>query len=154
MRATRPHRDNMSQVAATTDFDRPPEDAPVEGYVHVGEDLVSQARRWFEDGLHVIDSDEFDLHAEGDTLDGATEQFLNNAQDLLSYLRHIVGEGRATIDENRTFAVLSERFDQIRKRQERELEELTKVRLRLRRRQATVRSFSSTPHDSLVTARD
>jgi hypothetical protein len=49
----------------------------------------------------------------------------------MNYLRELVADNRATDVERKIFALLSERFDAIRRGQERELLELTKQQRRV-----------------------
>lgn len=71
---------------------------------------LSRATRWFEDGLHVIRSTEFDCIAEDPDPDGAVTAFVDNAFDLMLALSDLEQSGEATEGEGETLALLVRRF--------------------------------------------
>lgn len=91
--------------------------------------VVSEAFFWVEDGIYVIQSSEFDLIGEGDTLEDAVTMFAKNLTGLHNYLADLVSAGDATQDESRIFAMLSKRHLEICKARDREIERTSRLSL-------------------------
>ncbi|HWD86136.1 MAG TPA: hypothetical protein VG321_10320 [Solirubrobacteraceae bacterium] len=72
--------------------------------------VVAKAERWFEDGVHVIRSTEFDLIAEDEDAEKVIEVFVDNAVDLAIALNELQADGKITEDESRVLNLLSQRF--------------------------------------------
>ena len=94
---------------------------------------LSRASRWFEDGLHVIRSLEFDLMAEDPDPAHVVDVFVENAQDLAMALVELQTRGEATEHETETLAVLSQRFFEAAQSMER-ARERRRIQIRLRQR--------------------
>ena len=99
----------------------------------VGGIALSTASRWYEDGLHVIRSLEFDLMAEDPDPAHVVDVFVENAQDLAMTLVDLQTRGEATEHETETLAVLSQRFFEAAQSMER-ARARRRIQIRLRQR--------------------
>jgi hypothetical protein len=92
----------------------PTQEAPTVGRI-VSPDrvLLSEAKRWVEDGVHVIQSTEFEVTGEGDSLEDAVEDFVRQAIDYHTMLTSLVEEEDATEHEQRVAAALGARVFRI-----------------------------------------
>ena len=92
----------------------PTEEAPKVGSITSPDGvLLSQAKRWVEDGVHVIQSTEFEVMGEGDSLQDAVEDFVRRAIDYHAMLITLVEEQDATEHEQRIAAALGARVVRI-----------------------------------------
>jgi hypothetical protein len=97
-------------ASAADNFASRTEAKPSVGAVLLGEVELSRAERWFEDGLHVIHSAEFDCVAESPDAEGAVTAFVDNAYDLMLALSELDRAGEATEIERETLALIASRF--------------------------------------------
>jgi len=75
-----------------------------------GDQQLSQARAWREDGVYTLRSSEFDVIAEDEDFDVAIDVFVAWLIDYAALLAERVDSRKATEDEARIFAVLSARL--------------------------------------------
>ena len=103
----------MSDAAAV--FTNHTEQDPATGAVYVGnsETILSEGLRWFEDGLHVIQSTEFDVSAQHEDADEVVTVFIDNLLDLVRSLYALQESGEATDQEREEFEQLERRMAEI-----------------------------------------
>jgi hypothetical protein len=121
-------------MAKTGDFTSRTETKPSSGAVLLGDVELSRAVRWFEDGLHVIRSIEFDCIAEDADPDRAVEAFVDNAFDLMLALSELEQAGEATEDEHEELALVESRFARAAWDAQRREARRRRARARMRRR--------------------
>ena len=103
------------------------------GFVCVRGGALFPAERWFEDGLHVIRSSEFDLLAEDEDPDRAVDVFVESAWELGATLGDLQKRGEATPHEIETLALLSQRFFEAAQAADRE-QRRRRIQINLRQR--------------------
>lgn len=88
------------------------EDNPAFGCIHAGDSraLFSNAKRWYADGLHVIQSTDFDVSAEDTDPDRVVGIFIGNLFDLADYLYDLQERGEATEGERQELALINHRL--------------------------------------------
>lgn len=81
-----------------TRFEEFTEQQPATGAVNLGEakSVLSEGLRWFEDGMHVIQSTEFDVSAEDPDPDQVVEVFIENLLDFYRSLYALLERDEAT----------------------------------------------------------
>ncbi|HEV3094970.1 MAG TPA: hypothetical protein VGY30_10705 [Solirubrobacteraceae bacterium] len=128
----------------------PTEEHPERGYISIMGIAVFQVEHWIDAGEHIFRSSEFDLIAADPDLKRAVDRFVENAEDLWSF---IAGQDEPSENELELASLLGSRFQPIlheleRREQERE-HRLISISFARRRRQ--LRSWhpsSTTPSNS------
>jgi len=129
------------------------ESTPEPGYISSDHGVVlAHAERWFEDGLHVIRSVEFDLLAEDEDEDRVVDVFVDNFWDMGAALADLVRRGEATSHEQDLWLLFSQRmFEEAESSRRQASRRRIQIRLRQRdhheglwRRQT--QATPSTPH--------
>lgn len=134
---------DTSHTAAT-------ENAPCLGAVYVASDIMlSEAERWYADGLHVVRSTEFDCIAEHDDPEEVIGVFTDTALDIIVHLSELADQGEATEHERDTLARVVPRVARWAQKLESEERRRRTVLSRLRRRGETRQwGHRSTPSSS------
>lgn len=85
---------------------------PALGRVHAGksEAVLSEAKRWFDEGIHIVESTEFDVSAQDPDPQRVVAIFIANLFDLADYLYDLQDRGEATEGERQEFALLNHRL--------------------------------------------
>jgi hypothetical protein len=112
----------------------PDEFNPEEGQLLNHDVVITDAVRWVEpDGTHVFRSTEFDAMGEGSDEESALRMFIENMEDLVSYLADLVRED-PTEHELDAFVLLAQRFIEAQRRHEAESVPFIRVNFPRRRR--------------------
>lgn len=107
----------------------PSSDAPDHGTIRRHGEPISRVESWWENGLWIIRSTEFDCYAEAEDHLEAVERFGETAEDLIGMYEHLAIADELTLHEAETLLLLLQRFH---RSYQSEHESLSRVERKLR----------------------